>query len=71
MPLVCIYVQLSNKYTTALFLFTCRENDNSMPQLSLCLVLNKWTQYASALCFDSAAVDTVFSHFLHVNSQVK
>ena len=71
MPLVWIYAQLSNEYTTALFLFTFRENDNSMLQLSLCWVLNKWTQYASALCFDSAAVDTVFSHSVHVKSQLK
>lgn len=50
---VCIYFQFSNEYTTF------RENDNSMPLSSLYLVLHKWTQYASALCFDSAAVDTV------------
>ena len=71
MPLVWIYVHLSNEYTTALFLFTFTENDNSMPKLSLCLVLNTWTQYASALCFDSAAVETVFSHSVYVKSQLK
>jgi len=59
MPPVCIYFQLSNEYITAVFLVTFRENDNSMPLLSLCLVLNKWTPYASVLCFDKAAVDTV------------